>query len=98
MATQLITPNTRGNQDQTVTREIEGVTVEFMVEQRNHGFAKNDGAWIVTQLQELVWRTGVLHERRPAKFLGVADTVEAAEALIQGATLQPAWDQDRMVR
>lgn len=98
MATPLITPNSRGNQDQTITREIEGVRVQFLVEQRNHGFAKNDGAWIVSQLPELVWRTGVLNERRPGKFLGAAGTVEEAEALIYEAVLLPAWYLDHPIR
>lgn len=78
-----ITENYRINNDQTVTTE----TGRFLVEQRNEGFAENDGAWIVSQLPELYWgRCGVLRRRRPGKFLGVFSSTDEASAAIDSAT------------
>jgi hypothetical protein len=79
------------------TQTVETDAGKFMINQRNEGYAENDGKWTVTQLPELYWSPGgVLRQRRPEKFLGIfltpVDVVEAIEA----ATLQPV--QDRMIR
>jgi hypothetical protein len=80
----------RINNDQT----IKTPAGEFMAEQRNAGFADNDGAWIVSQLAELYWsEIGVLRRRRPGKFLGVFPTPEEAVKAIEAAELQPIQDQ-----
>ena len=83
----------RINNNQTVKTDV----AEFSVEQRNEGFADNDGQWIVTQGIELYWSNiGVLRQRRPEKFLGVFPTTEAVVAAILAAEPQPIVD--KMVR
>lgn len=78
------------NHEQSVTTEIG----EFLIRQRNVGYADNDGRWIVSQLPELYWSgIGTLRQRRPGKFLGVFDTREEADAAINAATLQPIEDK-----
>ena len=88
-----IVETVRINNDQTVKTEVG----EFLVCQRNVGYAENDGYWVVTQLPELYWSNGgVLRQRRPEKFLGVfATPVDMVEA-IDAATIQPI--RDEMVR
>ena len=62
---------------------------EFMLEQRNVGFADNDGQWIVSQLPELFWNgIGVLTQRRPGAFLGVFADKAAADKAVADATAQ----------
>lgn len=69
----------------------------FMIEQRNVGFADNDGRWIAEQLAELYWSgIGVLRQKRAGTFLGVYDTRESAVAACHAALAQPV--QDEMVR
>ena len=83
----------RINKDQTVTTSAG----EFMIVQRNEGFAVNDGKWVVTQLPELYWSgIGVLRQRRAEQFIGVFGTpVDVVEA-IEAAEAMPI--DDRMVR
>lgn len=67
---------------------------EFLVTQRNIGFADNDGRWIVSQLPEHYWSaTGSLRQRRPGKFLGAFDTREGAQNAIDTAEPQPIDDK-----
>jgi len=81
------------NHTETVTTE----TARFMIEQRNAGFADNDGRWVVSQMAELYWGVGgVLRERRPGTFLGVFDNRASVDAAIAEATTLPI--DDRMVR
>jgi hypothetical protein len=69
---------------------------QFMLMQRNSGYAVNDGKWVVSQLVELYWSTaGVLRQRRSGTFLGVFDTRAVAGAAITAASAQPI--DDRMV-
>ncbi len=69
----------------------------FLIEQRNVGFADNDGRWIVQQLSELYWSgIGTLRQKRAGAFLGVYDTRESAVAACHKASAQPV--QDEMVR
>jgi hypothetical protein len=87
-----ITETVRINNDQS----FKTPAGEFLVVQRNGGYADNDGQWVVTQLPELYWSTGgVLRQRRPEKFLGVL-TKEEAVAAIESAELQPIMD--KMIR
>ena len=80
------------NNCQTVTT----AAGEFMIEQRNVGFADNDGRWIVSQLPELYWSNiGVLRQRRPGAFLGVFEDRAAADAAI--ATAAPLPEHDKAV-
>jgi hypothetical protein len=69
---------------------------DFAVEQRNAGFAENDGRWIVTHLGDLYWRHGELHRRARSVFLGVFDTTADADAAIRNA--QPLPEDDHAVR
>lgn len=87
-----IVENYRFNNDQTIRTDA----VEFMVEQRNAGFADNDGKWIVSQLPELYWSHGELRQLRGSLFLGVFDTRADAVIVIESAKLQPV--DDRVVR
>jgi hypothetical protein len=74
------------------TIEANGST--FMIEQRNAGFAHNDGQWIVSQLAELYWSPiGVMRRRRPGAFLGVFADMAAVEAAIAAAAPQPECDE-----
>ncbi len=76
------------------TIEANGCT--FMIEQRNVGFANNDGKWIVSQLAELYWSPiGVMRRRRPGAFLGVFEDMAAVEAVIAAAA--PLPERDEMV-
>lgn len=71
---------------------VNGLT--FLVEQRNIGFADNDGRWIVSQLAELYWSSiGVMRQRRPGAFLGVFDDMDAVNAAIATASPRPVDDQ-----
>ena len=66
----------------------------FLIEQRNIGFADNDGRWIVSQLAELYWSPiGVMRQRRPGAFLGVFDDMEAVNTVIANAAPMPVTDQ-----
>lgn len=89
-AATLITNTVRINNDQTVKTSVG----EFMVVQRNEGYADNDGHWTVTQLAELYWSPiGVLRQRRSGLFLGVFDTPADAMAAIEAAMPQPISDK-----
>ena len=73
---------------------IEANGLKFLVEQRNVGFADNDGRWIVNQLAELYWSNiGTLRQRRPGAFLGVFDDMDAVRAVIAAAAPQPECDE-----
>jgi len=73
---------------------IEANGLKFLIEQRNVGFANNDGRWIVSQLAELYWSPiGVMRQRRPGAFLGVFDSLEAVHAAVSAATPQPERDE-----
>jgi hypothetical protein len=66
----------------------------FLIEQRNVGFADNDGRWIVSQLAELYWSNiGTMRQRRPGAFLGVFDDMDAVNAAIAAAAPQPERDE-----
>lgn len=92
-ATRINTDAIRINHDQT----IKTGAGEFYANQRNEGYADNDGRWVVHQQPELYWSTaGVLRQRRPGAFLGIFDTTTQAEAAISAATQQPI--NDHMVR
>jgi hypothetical protein len=72
--------------------QVNGLT--FLVEQRNVGFADNDGRWVVVQLAELYWSNiGVLRQRRPGAFLGVFDDMDAVREAIAAAAPQPERDE-----
>lgn len=76
----------KSNNLQTVVTEVG----EFSVEQRNAGFASNDGRWSVHQYADLYWSSiGILTERRPSKFLGVFDTIADVIVAIEAAKVQP---------
>ncbi len=78
-------------------RHIVTAVAEFLMSQRNVGFADNDGRWIVSQLPELYWSPiGALRRRRPGAFLGAFDTEAAALTAIENAAPQP--ENDGMVR
>lgn len=80
----------RGNNE----RSIVTTAAEFLLRQRNVGYADNDGRWLVDQLPELYWSAGgVLRRRRPGAFLGVFDTEDAALAAIEAAGEQPERDE-----
>lgn len=64
------------NQDAT----IQSSAGSFLIEQRNAGFAVNDGKWIVQRLPELYWSHGTLYQRRAGEFVGTFDTRAAAVA------------------
>lgn len=69
----------------------------FQAEQRNEGFAENDGKWILSQHPDLYWsNAGVLRSKGDEKFLGVfltpVDVIEAIEAA------EPLPIRDHMVR
>jgi hypothetical protein len=69
------------NNDQSVKTDAG----EFMINQRNEGYAENDGKWTVSQHAPLYWSTaGVLRSKGDEKFLGVfltpVDVIEAIEA------------------
>ena len=73
---------------------IEANGLKFLIEQRNIGFADNDGRWNVVQLAELYWSgIGVLRQRRPGAFLGVFDDMDAVHAAIAAAAPQPERDE-----
>lgn len=81
-----------GNKVQT----IQAAGGEFMIEQRNAGFADNDGRWIVSQLPELYWsKIGTLRRKRAGRFLGVCDDLAAVAWLI--ANTEPMPEVDEMV-
>lgn len=68
----------------------------FLIEQRNVGFADNDGRWIVSQLAELYWSNiGTMRQRRPGAFLGVFEDMDAVNAAIAAAA--PLPERDEMV-
>lgn len=72
---------------------VETNAAQFLIEQRNVGFAQNDGRWIVSQLPELYWSTaGALRQSRPGAFLGVFDTRADADIAISTATQQSVED------
>jgi hypothetical protein len=80
----------RSNSERTVTTPV----AEFLMGQRNAGYADNDGRWVVHQLPELYWSAiGVLRRRRPGVFLGVFDNEAAALAAIEAAERQPERDE-----
>lgn len=67
---------------------------EFMIEQRNAGFADNDGRWILSQLPELFWSNiGTLRRRRAGRFLGVFDDMAAINLAVAAAELMPEVDE-----
>lgn len=71
---------------------VNGLT--FLIEQRNIGFANNDGKWIVSQLAELYWSNiGVMRQRRPGAFLGAFDDMDAVNVAIADAAPLPVDDQ-----
>lgn len=73
------------------TATVDMPTGQFMVEQRNVGFADNDGRWLVTQSQELYWDScGFLMERRPSRFLGAFDSLTIALRVAREADKVPA--------
>lgn len=76
-----------------VSNNLQTVTTaagDFAVEQRNVGFADNDGQWIVSLYPDLYWGTcGVLRERRPGRFLGVFADTAAVVAAIEAAEPTP---------
>lgn len=76
-----------------ISNHVERVTIEtgdFLMEQRNTGFADNDGQWTVHQSAELYWGPGgLLTQRRPGAHLGVFPTKEAALAAVHAAQPQP---------
>lgn len=75
----------RFNKDQTIRTDAG----EFLVEQRNAGFADNDGAWIVSLLPEIYWTLWEMRRRRPGHFVGAFATPALAEDAIR-ATVLPA--------
>jgi hypothetical protein len=78
------------NNEETITTDAG----QFMIGQRNAGYADNDGAWVVTQLKELYWSNiGTLRQRRDGQFIGVFATRTDADAAIAAATLQPVNDK-----
>lgn len=83
-----------GNHDQSFKTEAG----EFLVEQRNMGYAENDGKWIVNQLSDLYWdRWGYLTKRRQGIFLGIFDTMEQAEEAIRNAKLLPELERHEIL-
>jgi hypothetical protein len=55
--------------------------IEFLVSQRNVGFASNDGRWIVRQCADLHYdlqRAGGLYRRHHGQYLGDHATYEQA--------------------
>lgn len=82
----------RINNDQTIRTDAG----EFMIVQRNAGFAENDGYWVVTLLPGIYWsRGGVLRQRHAGYFLGVFRTDRAVADAITLA--EPVPLADRMV-
>jgi hypothetical protein len=74
-------------------RSIKTGVAEFMIEQRNAGFADNDGRWIISQLPELFWSNiGTLRTRRAGRFLGVFDDMAAVDNAIAAAQQAPEID------
>jgi hypothetical protein len=74
------------NHEQAIRTDV----AEFMITQRNVGFADNDGQWIVTQLAEFEYNhLGTLYKIRGGKFLGAFADLDAARAAIATATVQP---------
>lgn len=66
---------------------------QFVVEQRNVGFASNDGKWVVSLLPELYWsHIGTLRKRREGRFLGAFTGRATANAAIATTGLPPAID------
>lgn len=81
----------RSNNDQSVKR-ADGA--EFMIVQRNAGYADNDGRWIATLLPELFWSNiGTLRRRRASRFLGVFETKADALLAIIEADRGPEVDE-----
>jgi len=75
-------------------RSVKTSVADFLIGQRNAGYADNDGRWIVHQLPELYWSPGgVLRRRRPGAYLGAFDTEAAALAAIEAAEAQPERDE-----
>jgi hypothetical protein len=73
---------------------VKTATGEFMIEQRNVGFADNDGRWIVSQLPELFWsKIGTLRRRRAGRFLGAFDDMPAVNVAIAAADQMPEIDE-----
>jgi hypothetical protein len=80
----------RVNNDETVTTDAG----QFMLIQRNEGYADNDGRWVVDQLRETYWsHIGTLRQRRLGAFLGIFNTRQDADAAIASAVPQPINDQ-----
>lgn len=74
------------NNDKWITNNIG----TFHLEQRNVGFADNDGRWVVTQSPELYWSaSGVLYYKARGAFLGVFDTETLALVAVESAERQP---------
>lgn len=87
-----IVKTVRINNDQTIRTDVG----EFMVVQRNAGFAENDGYWVATLLPDLYWSpASVLRQRHAGYFLGVFRTDRAVADAITLA--EPAPPADRMV-
>ena len=81
----------RSNNDQTIKR-ADGA--EFMIIQRNAGYADNDGRWVASLQPELFWSNiGTLRRRRAARFLGVFDTKSDALMAIIEADRGPEIDE-----
>ncbi len=85
----------RYNNDQTITYG----GAEFYAEQRNAGFADNDGSWVITLHAQNVWTTGgVLCEARPGRHVGVFTTIAAADRAIRDTVIPDAHRHPRMIR
>lgn len=84
----------RQNHDQTVST----TAGDFLVEQRNGGFATNDGWWIAELLPRNVWRTGVLRQARPGRFIGAYPTAAICEAAIAAAEPEQDHPYPIMIR
>jgi hypothetical protein len=79
------------------TQTVKTDAGNFMINQRNEGYAENDGKWTVSQHAPLYWsKAGVLRSKGDEKFLGVfptaVDMIEAIEAA------KPLPVRDHMVR
>lgn len=83
----------RINNDHTQTFEAG----EFYFQQRNAGYADNDGKWVVSLMPEVYWsNVGVLRQRRPGKLVGVFATLGIAVDAAREAGRMPIVDE--MVR
>jgi len=79
------------------TQSVKTDAGEFIINQRNEGYAENDGKWTVSQHAPLYWSAaGVLRSKGDGKFLGVfltpVDVIEAIESA------EPLPLRDHMVR